>query len=378
MDERRRLTVYGVTHVLFIVQLPRVAGGTAFTSFQGGPWTSIHIDELTCPTGANQVVKYALSEPLHQFVNMLVEKDEEIPSEFKVCTRIKDNIQLAVSRIVSAHTYKQMERVIDILLELMPDKAPTELGKAMLMLKLITLLYINIFYISDSDTFIGCLVIRLKHLLEQRDESIPNPEKWAVDTALNRHQLQANFTLVNSIRKLMDVQIQRILSYIVSRIDKNSNLDLLRGDNNPCIKKFWLSLFNNITFLQFDYNAIVTSSVPVTNVKGQIYCCKFPFSWELIDQIEAVVGNVIHMSGLSRGIQTSYKMCYYFISGDKMKTFADFVSAASDLTFYESIQAVPPEYSQQFYEYYLYDYVRNLSLPFNEAQLDNVYEVRKL
>ena len=144
MDERRRLTVYGVTHVIFIVQLPRVAGGTAFTSFQGGPWTSIHIDELTCPTGANQVVKYALSEPLHQFVNMLVEKNEEIPSEFKVCTRIRDNIQLAVSRIVSAHTYKQMERVIDILLELMPDKASTELGKATLMVKLITLLYINI------------------------------------------------------------------------------------------------------------------------------------------------------------------------------------------------------------------------------------------
>lgn len=71
------------------------------------------------------------------------------------------------------------------------------------------------------------------------------------------------------------------------------------------------------------------------------------------------------------------KSVIIFISGDKTKTFADFVSAASDLTFYESIQAVPPEYSQEFYEYYLYDYVRNLVLPFNEAQLDNVYEVRK-
>ena len=167
-------------------------------------------------------------------------------------------------------------------------------------------------YFADCSTFIGCLLVRMISLLKERDESIINPDKWAVDTALNRHQLQANFTLVNSIRKLMDVQIQRILSYIVSRIDKNSNLDLLRGDNNPCIKKFWLSLFNNATFLQFDYNAIATSSVPVTNVKGQTFCCKFPFSWELIDQIEAVVGNVIHKSGLSGGIQRSYKICYYF------------------------------------------------------------------
>ena len=131
IDEMRRPKIpeCGVTHVLFIVQLPRVAGGTAFTSFQGGPWTSIHIDELTCPSGANQVVKYALSEPLHKFFNMLVEKDQEIPSDFKINIRIRDNIQLAVSRIVTAQSYKKMEKVIEILLVLISDEALVNFGE---------------------------------------------------------------------------------------------------------------------------------------------------------------------------------------------------------------------------------------------------------
>lgn len=129
MDEKSRQTVMGITHVVFIIQLPRVAGGTPFTSFQGGQWTSVHIDELTCSKGATEIVKFALSESLQKFFHMLIEKDSEIPLEFKVCTRIKDNVQMAVSRILSAQTYQQMERVIDILLKLISDDLPENLGK---------------------------------------------------------------------------------------------------------------------------------------------------------------------------------------------------------------------------------------------------------
>ena len=33
-------------HVVFIVQLPRKAGGTNFVGFQGGDWWSVHLDDL--------------------------------------------------------------------------------------------------------------------------------------------------------------------------------------------------------------------------------------------------------------------------------------------------------------------------------------------
>lgn len=129
MDERKRSTVHGITHVLFIIQLPRVAGGTSFTSFQGGPWISAHIDQLTCPSEVNQVVKCALSEPLHKFFLMLIENDNELSDDFRICCSIKDNVQVAVSRIVSNHTNQQMERVIDILLKGVADKVPLETGQ---------------------------------------------------------------------------------------------------------------------------------------------------------------------------------------------------------------------------------------------------------
>ena len=33
-------------HVVFIIQLPRKAGGTSFVGFQGGDWLSVHLDDL--------------------------------------------------------------------------------------------------------------------------------------------------------------------------------------------------------------------------------------------------------------------------------------------------------------------------------------------
>ena len=126
IDEMRRpkKPEFGVTHMIFIIQLPRVAGGTAFTSFQGGPWTSIHIDDATCPPGVDQIVKYALSEPFHLFFNILIEKDNEVPSDFKITTRIRDNIQLAVQKIVTVQSYhgQNMEKLIDNLFELISNK----------------------------------------------------------------------------------------------------------------------------------------------------------------------------------------------------------------------------------------------------------------
>lgn len=119
IDEGQRMTISGITHVVFIIQLPRVAGGTSFASFQGGSWISTHIDELTCHSGVKQVLQCAISQPLHKFFHMLIENDHEVPDEFKVSERIKDNVQVSVSMTISAGTsYQQMESVINTLLQL--------------------------------------------------------------------------------------------------------------------------------------------------------------------------------------------------------------------------------------------------------------------
>lgn len=131
-------------------------------------------------------------------------------------------------------------------------------------------------------------------MLKQKDDMSENPDEWAVNTALDRHQLQTSFTLINAIKKLLDKQIQLILSYIVSHIDINSNLNLLMNDDDASLQKFWFSLFSNSSFLHLHYNDIVTSNIAVTNIKKTSYKCKFPFSWEICDQIEAIsIQNIV-------------------------------------------------------------------------------------
>lgn len=151
------------------------------------------------------------------------------------------------------------------------------------------MIFIIVIHFIDIINFTGCLLVRMADLLQQRDWAILNPDKWAIDAALDRHKLQASFTLVNSIKKSVDTQIQHLLTYIITCVDRNSNLNLLCVDD-VCLNKLWLSLFSNTIFLPFDYNAIATNSVPTVDLKRS-YCCQFPFSWEVIDQIAAAFGH---------------------------------------------------------------------------------------
>ena len=148
-------------------------------------------------------------------------------------------------------------------------------------------------------TFTGCLLIRIEDLLKQEDETIPNPEKWAVNSALNRNTLQASYTLINSIKKIVDKRLQSILTYIIASIDRFSNLDIVvNSDDTPYLKKLWLSLFNSKSFLQFSYEHIATSSIPSTAHLRKInYNCKFPFSWEIIEHVNSVFEKIIRWSG---------------------------------------------------------------------------------
>lgn len=151
-----------------------------------------------------------------------------------------------------------------------------------------------------SDNFTGCLLLRIENLLQQRDDLLPNSNNWAIDAAMDRSKLQASFTLVNSIRKAVDTQLQRTLAYIISCINKNNNLSLLKS-GNKCIIKLWLSLFSDSTFLPFDYDTIAMTTIPAINIKGRSYPCKFPFSWEIFDQVNAAFNPVLHKSGLNEG-----------------------------------------------------------------------------
>lgn len=111
----------GITHVIFIIRLARVTGGSSFTSFQGHPWLCTHIDDLTTASGINRVLSNAFTKPIHKFFEFLIKNDSENPNTFKVRVRIKENIQIAMAKTVTYSTYTQVEGLIGILLSLVND-----------------------------------------------------------------------------------------------------------------------------------------------------------------------------------------------------------------------------------------------------------------
>ena len=58
-----------VTHVVFIISLPRKRGGTKFVGFQGGTWECYHIDSLLPPKDPLLTIESALNMPLNDILS---------------------------------------------------------------------------------------------------------------------------------------------------------------------------------------------------------------------------------------------------------------------------------------------------------------------
>ena len=136
-DKNNKSTV----HVVFIVQLPRKAGGTNFVGFQGGDWLSVHLDDLR-PLKENELsfqnaIKCSISEifnAMYQSVTCVSSQNElETASlshihfqsvTFNANRRLRDLIQMACSWLYD--TEQNRERTtkrISILTDLIPTES---------------------------------------------------------------------------------------------------------------------------------------------------------------------------------------------------------------------------------------------------------------
>ena len=58
-----------ITHVVFIISLPRRRGGTKFVGFQGGMWDCYHMDCLMPPKDALMIIQNALYTPINDILS---------------------------------------------------------------------------------------------------------------------------------------------------------------------------------------------------------------------------------------------------------------------------------------------------------------------
>ena len=115
------------SHILMIVQLPRVAGGCPdFISVQGEGWLSVHIDELCPPTEEIPAIEALTGRSVSRIFESVLNKTEK---NFTVRQVLTSCVQEAASRIEDDEsTLGRALRRVELLLTLLSSKTPTGEG----------------------------------------------------------------------------------------------------------------------------------------------------------------------------------------------------------------------------------------------------------
>ena len=97
-----------ITHIVFIVGLPRKSGGTVFVSFQGGKWESYHMDSLMPPKDSFLTIEKALSMPINDILLEYYDNNKELLYK-KVQSCISPTSLLQFSDVSTEHTLQRYD-----------------------------------------------------------------------------------------------------------------------------------------------------------------------------------------------------------------------------------------------------------------------------
>ena len=296
------------THVVFIVQLPKQAGGTKFVGFQGGHWYSVHIDDLNLPKDLSFDLPNAVNRSMSEIFGMYppvdvdTESYPEVFTRFGASRRLHGLIQKAASRLhdTEKNKHRTTER-IELLLNLIPLNhydSPDNGSYITIINKMYMIL--NAFSTGERK-FHHILVEHISNVLQERDSIMPDSKNWVFLESVESKKLRQGGTFRNCLSRKFDEVIVPIFAEILSTIDKNYNLSLIHDepDQSTLIAQLWLGIFANKQICKFSYNDIAIKNqqqqdnyrIRVPGIGALLalpdYRCKFPFSWLVKDTIDS-------------------------------------------------------------------------------------------
>ena len=123
------------THVVFIVQLPKQAGGTKFVGFQGAQWYSVHIDDLNPPKDLSFDLPNAFYHSMSEIfgigsaIDAITESNPAAIVQFDTSRRLHNLIQKAASRLQDNEENKdRTTKRIELLIKLIPTNNTSNKG----------------------------------------------------------------------------------------------------------------------------------------------------------------------------------------------------------------------------------------------------------
>lgn len=199
--------------------------------------------------------------------------------------------------------------------------------------------------------------------MKQRDDTMPHSDEWAMEIALNSQKLQSNHTLVNALCRKLDEVIGSFLSHIIFRLDQNNNLCLIDPKNQQSpMSEFWLAVFSNPDLFPLTYSDMATSTLSKSSINKRHFSCQFPFSWEIIDHIEAIQNGVLSSTGKVKKHMPAYFVVTIILFLGDDTSVADLCVAIGKHPVQKLLSTVMTVNSMEFYRCYLHDFVYYLSL----------------
>ncbi|XP_040012185.1 E3 ubiquitin-protein ligase rnf213-alpha isoform X2 [Xiphias gladius] len=290
--------------VYFITRLPRMEGGASYVGFHGGPWRSVHIDDLRRSKDIvsdikalqnmtiSQIFETRMSQPeVMKADDMYIENEQE-ETEFgeKCCDSVLDTTALLRSCVQSA-------------VGMLRDQVENGLRSTQRVEILLTLLNDNE---AIKGEFLQTVKRHLHSLLAIYDGNTFSSIKsnWVIKEASNIDALQEGGTFRHTLWKRVQAVVVPLLAQVVSVIDRDQNLDILLDRNcDESVKRLWLDIFGNDKILEIPHLSpnpnSETRTILVQNYIAQDknMSCTMPFSWRIKDYLEELWVHVLQHEG---------------------------------------------------------------------------------
>ncbi|XP_053095106.1 E3 ubiquitin-protein ligase rnf213-alpha isoform X3 [Pangasianodon hypophthalmus] len=289
--------------VYFITKLPRVEGGTSYVGFHGGPWKSVHIDDLRRSKDIISDIKVLQSLTISQLFEEKEEQPEAMETEDMYreegAQKMEQEDNISWENVLD--TTALVRSCVQSAVGMLRDQGDAGCRSTRRVEILLTLL-------SDSEelqaTFLKTIKRRLHSVLMNHDEHTLSAKNWVFKEASNIDSLQEGGTFRNTLWKRVQAAVIPSLAQLVSVIDRDHNLDILLDRNSgESVKKLWLDIFGNVKLLNVPYTRVdsnsVTKTILVQNciVAHRKTGCFMPFSWIIRDHLEDLWVHALHREG---------------------------------------------------------------------------------
>ncbi|CAL8311059.1 unnamed protein product [Arctogadus glacialis] len=361
MNKIKQAIVENNIFVYFITKLPRMEGGTSYVGFHGGPWKSVHIDDLRKSEDIVADIKALRNLTISELFDEnrtkpeAMEQDEMYSDGFQHITEVENQVGWDYVLDTTALVRSCVQSAVGLL----RDQVENGYRSTKRVEILLTLL-------NDNEDFRGeflrILKRRLHSLLLTQDV---NPHSfiksnWVIKEASNIDALQEGGTFRHTLWKRIQAVVIPYLAQLVSVIDRDQNLDILLDTNcNEPLKTLWLDIFGaekllEVPSLTIDLNS-ATRSILVQNcfALDKNISCIMPFSWRIKDYLEEL---------------------WVYARQHEGQTQSQFDEFFWRTPLGRSIAKASPEMQSEFFQRYLQDFI---SMTMNVRSQENLQILRR-